>query len=134
MPDKTKIVRDESGHATFSNLENAVNAAADVAHLLTAAPGYPRGNERDEALASAAYRLDERVGEASRALATVVGPGQACRRANPSSRSNETLRPVSFVSFQWGSLRLPAGVRRPGAIRTAPDAVLPTSQWGALNG
>jgi hypothetical protein len=63
MPDKAKIVEDESDRGTWSNLANAVNAAANAAYLLTAALGYSRCKERDEAVAYAAYQLDERVQE-----------------------------------------------------------------------
>jgi hypothetical protein len=64
MPDKTKIiVDDENDPGTWSNLANAINTAANAAYLLTAALGYPRCKERDEAVAYAAYQLDERVRE-----------------------------------------------------------------------
>jgi hypothetical protein len=51
---------DESDRVVWSDLARAVNTAADAAYLLTVAL---RRRERDEAIAYAADRLDERVQE-----------------------------------------------------------------------
>jgi hypothetical protein len=63
MPDTTKIVEDENDREMWSTLAHVVNTAANAAYLLTRTLGYPRGKERDEAVAFAARQLDRRVQE-----------------------------------------------------------------------
>jgi hypothetical protein len=57
------LAEDESDPGLWSDLARAVNTAADAVYLLTRAVGYPRCKERDEAVAYAAYQLDQRVQE-----------------------------------------------------------------------
>jgi hypothetical protein len=57
------LAEDDRDRGLWSDLAYAINTAADAAYLLTAAHGYPRCRERDEAIAYATYQLDERVQE-----------------------------------------------------------------------